>query len=121
MTACHLNQLLLAMKKYTIYRGIDNEIEFKGLKGQFFYYAAIGAVITIMLTLFFHIVGLPIIISIVFLVGGLATSFFVPQHYNKSHGKWGFSKLPVVTMQPKFIVRRKAARNVVKLRAVKRN
>ncbi len=109
------------MKKFSIYRGIDNEIEFKGLKGQYFYYAAIGAVVTIMLTLFFHIVGIPIIISIVFLVGGLASSFFVPQHYNKSHGKWGFNKLPVVTMQPKYIVRRKAARSIVQLRRVKRN
>ena len=109
------------MKKFSIYRGIDNEIEFKGLKGQYFYYAAIGAVITIFLTLFFHIVGLPIIISIIFLVGGLAASYLVPQNYNKSHGKWGFNKLPVVTMQPKYIVRRKAARSIVKVRPVKRS
>ena len=108
------------MKKYTIYRGIDNEIEFKGLKGQYFYYAAIGAVVTIMMTLFFHIVGLPIVISIFFLVGGLAASFLVPQHYNKSHGKWGFNKLPVVAMQPKYIVRRKAARSIVQVRTLKR-
>ncbi|GLU56505.1 transposase [Dyadobacter frigoris] len=109
------------MKKYTIYRGIDNEIEFKGLKGWYFYYAAIGAVVTIMLTLFFHIIGIPLLISIIFLVTGLAASYFVTQHFNKNYGKWGFNKIPVVTMQPQYIVRRKAIRNTVKLRAVKRN
>ena len=45
------------MKKYSIYRGIDNEIEFKGLRGRYFYHAAGGAVGFIMTTLLLHIVG----------------------------------------------------------------
>lgn len=110
----------LAMKKYNIYRGIDNEIEFKGLKGQYFYYAAGGAGCSVFLSLIFHMIGLPIIVSLVFLLIGFSASYFVTTHFNKSHGKWGFNKLPVISLQPRYVVRRKSIRNIVKVRTVKK-
>jgi hypothetical protein len=104
------------MKKYSIYRGIDNEIEFKGLRGRYFYYAAGGAVGFIMTTLLLHILGVPILFNIVFLGSGLAASYLIPTSYNKSHGRWGFDKLPVRSLQPKYIVRYKSIKSIVKLR-----
>jgi hypothetical protein len=104
------------MKKYSIYRGIDNEIEFKGLRGRYFYYAVGGAVGFIMTTLFLHILGVPILFNIVFLGSGLVASYLIPTSYNKSHGRWGFDKLPVRSLQPKYIVRYKSIKSIVKLR-----
>lgn len=104
------------MKRYSIYRGIDNEIEFKGLRGRYFYYAAGGAVGFIMTTLLLHILGVPILFNIVFLGSGLVASYLIPTSYNKSHGRWGFDKLPVRSLQPKHIVRYKSIRSIVRLR-----
>ena len=104
------------MKKYPIYRGIDNEIEFKGLRGQYFYYAAGGAVGFIMTTLVLHILGVPILFNIVFLGSGLMASYLIPTSFNKSHGRWGFDKLPVRSMQPKHIVRYKSINSIVRLK-----
>ncbi|WP_373513764.1 DUF4133 domain-containing protein [Persicitalea sp.] len=102
------------MKKYSIYRGIDNEIEFKGLRGRYFYYAAGGAVGFIMTTLLLHILGVPVVFNIVFLGLGLVASYLIPTSYNKSHGRWGFDKLPVRSQQPKHIVRYRLIRSIVK-------
>lgn len=102
------------MKKYAIYRGIDNEIEFKGLRGRYFYYAAGGAVGFIMTTLLLHILGVPVLFNIVFLCLGLVASYLIPTSYNKSHGRWGFDKLPVRSLQPKHIVRYRSIRSIVK-------
>ncbi len=103
------------MKQYTIYRGIDNEIEFKGLKGRYFYLAAGGAVGCIMVTLLLHIVGMPLGINIVFLCLGLGASYAVPTAYNKSHGRWGFDKLPVKNLQPRYVVRYKSIRSILRI------
>ncbi|HEV7347389.1 DUF4133 domain-containing protein [Telluribacter sp.] len=105
------------MKKYSIYRGVDNEIEFKGLRGQYFYYAAGGGVGCIMTALFLHILGVPILVNILFLVGGLLTAYLVPTAYNKSHGRWGFDKLPVRRLQPRYVVRYQSIRSILKRNA----
>lgn len=101
------------MKKYPIYRGIDNEIEFKGLKGRYFYLAAGGSVGAIMTTLLLHIIGMPIAVNIVFLCLGLGASYAIPTAYNKSHGRWGFDKLPVKNLQPRHVVRYKSIRSIL--------
>ena len=41
------------MKAYIIHRGVDNEIEFRGLRGKHFYYAAICVIATLFLGCFF--------------------------------------------------------------------
>lgn len=103
------------MKKYPIYRGIDNEIEFKGLKGRYFYLAAGGAVGVIMTTLLLHIIGLPLVVNILFLGMGLGASYVIPTAYNKSHGRWGFDKLPVKNLQPRHVVRYKSIRSLLRI------
>jgi hypothetical protein len=101
------------MKKYPIYRGIDNEIEFKGLKGRYFYMAAGGSVGFIMATLLLHILGMPLLLNILFLILGLGASYALPTAYNKSHGRWGFDKLPVRSRQPRYVVRYKSIKSLL--------
>ncbi len=103
------------MKQYYINKGIDNEIEFRGLKGIYLYYAAGGIAGTVMLSLVLHVIGAPLILSLVILIGGLCSSYFVAIHYNKTHGKWGFEKLPIKNLQPKILVRTKSIRKTIKL------
>jgi hypothetical protein len=108
------------MKRYPIYRGIDNEIEFRGLRGRYFYLAAGGCVGCIMLTLLLHILGMPLPVSIVFLSLGLGVSYALPSAYNKSHGRWGFDKLPVRTMQPRHVVRYKSIRSILTIESIRK-
>ncbi|GAB3179631.1 DUF4133 domain-containing protein [Telluribacter humicola] len=111
------------MKRYPIYRGVDNEIEFKGLRGRYFYYAVGGGVGCIMTALFLHILGVPILLNLFFLVAGLLASYLIPTTYNKSHGRWGFDKLSVQRLQPRYVVRYQSIRSLLKnrVRAHKNN
>ncbi|SEJ74553.1 protein of unknown function [Dyadobacter sp. SG02] len=94
------------MKQHNIYRGIDNDIEFKGLRGKYFYYAIGAAVGIIFLTFLLYLIGLPTLFALAFLAIGLIATYIASYRYNTIYGKWGADKLPVTSMQPKYIVRR---------------
>ena len=102
------------MKSYTIYRGVDNEIEFKGLRGKYFYFSIGGAIGTIILTFILYLLGLPIILVMIILALGLAAVYFLSYHYNGLYGRWGAEKLKVKQLQPKYIIRRDSYEKLIK-------
>lgn len=91
------------MKFYAIHRGVDNEIEFRGLRGKHFYYAAICVIATLFMGLFLYMVGMPPVLTLAFLgvVGG-ATLWFIFRN-NKRYGRWGDVKQSVRAQKPHFV------------------
>ena len=64
------------MKSFPVFRGVDNEIEFRGLRGKYFYYAAVGIIASIFLTLFLYIIGLNTLIAISVLLMSAGSTLF---------------------------------------------
>lgn len=91
------------MKSFPVFRGVDNEIEFKGLRGKHFYYAAIGTVVSIFLTLFLYIIGLNPLLAISVLLLGAGSTLFYCYDANKRHGRWGEMKLAIKNQKPLFV------------------
>lgn len=101
------------MKEYRVYRGVDNQIEFKGLKGKYFYYG-IGAILGVILFCFItYLLGVPAIIVIILLLAGMAAAYFMAHHYNQKYGRWGADKMPVTIMQPRHVIRKNTFRAMV--------
>jgi Domain of unknown function (DUF4133) len=67
---------------YPVFRGVDNELEFRGLRGKYFYYAVAGAIGSIFLTLMLYILGVNVLLAMLLMVmvGGGAL------YYNVSSG-----------------------------------
>ncbi len=91
------------MKAYTIHRGVDNEIEFRGLRGKHFYYAAICVIGTLFLGLFLYMLGVPPLLTLLFLsMAGSGTLWFIFRN-NKRYGRWGNVKQSVRSQKPSFV------------------
>ena len=104
------------MKSYSIYRGVDNEIEFRGLRGQHFYYAAGGLIASVFLTLFSYIIGLPILLAMLLLAlgaGGTLTWCFTQQG---RYGRWGTVKQKVQRLKPSFVCQYQSFNRLVPVR-----
>lgn len=101
------------MKSYTIYRGVDNEIEFRGLRGKHFYYAVICVIVVIFTGLFMYMLGISPILALLFLSitgsGGLWLIF----RNNKRHGRWGDVKQVVSVQKPFFVCQQQSFRKLI--------
>lgn len=91
------------MKAYIIHRGVDNEIEFRGLRGKHFYSAAISVIGTLFLGLFLYMVGIPPLLTLLLLgVGGSGALWYIFRN-NKRYGRWGTVKQTVRAQKPNFV------------------
>ncbi|MEJ7691587.1 DUF4133 domain-containing protein [Daejeonella sp.] len=88
---------------YTINKGINKSIEFKGLKAQFIAYLAIGLVFLLIAFAVLYIVGVALYICI-FLVGGAGFILFT-QVYRLSHkyGRYGLMKKAAKSAVPRYL------------------
>jgi hypothetical protein len=91
------------MKSYPVHRGADNEIEFKGLRGRHFYYAASGLIGSVFCTLFGYIVGLPPLLAVFVLLAGSGATLGWSYRNNTRYGRWGADKWTVQRLKPHFI------------------
>jgi Na+-transporting methylmalonyl-CoA/oxaloacetate decarboxylase gamma subunit len=91
------------MKEFTIFKGVDNEIEFKGLRGKYFYFGAIGGVGSIFSCLILVIIGIPSVIVFLLLILLLITSISAAFHFSQKYGRWGMEKQPIQKRKPHFI------------------
>lgn len=112
-----LNQCYL-MKSFPVFRGVDNEIEFKGLRGKYFYYAAVGIVVSIFLTLFLYIIGLNPLLAISVLLLGAGSTLFYTYDANKRHGRWGTVKLAVKNQKPFFVYQNRSFARLVEIQTL---
>jgi hypothetical protein len=91
------------MKEFIVFKGVDHEIEFKGLRGKYFYIGAIGGVGSIFICLLLVILGLPsvvVFLLLLLLLGGTVSAAF---HLSKKYGRWGMEKQPIQERKPHFI------------------
>jgi hypothetical protein len=91
------------MKYYTIHRGVDNEIEFRGLRGKHFYHAAICVIATLFLGLFLYMVGVPPLLTLTFLSVAGSSALWLIFRNNKRYGRWGAVKQTVRAHKPHFV------------------
>lgn len=76
----------MANSVYQINKGINQSIEFKGLKAQYIWYLGAGLVALLIVFAILYFIGLPSIICVGFI--GVAGALLVIQMYNLS-GKYG--------------------------------
>ncbi|AFK05589.1 conjugative transposon protein TraF (plasmid) [Emticicia oligotrophica DSM 17448] len=95
------------MIEYKINRGVENEIEFKGLKGKYVYIFSIGIGASLFGGIFLTIIGLPNIVSSILAGIGIIGSTVYAFQQNKIYGRWGRDKKLAQNMYPAGIVRRK--------------
>lgn len=107
-----------SMKSFPVFRGVDNEIEFRGLRGKYFYYAAIGIIASIFLTLFLYIIGLNTLIAISVLLISAGSTLFYTYDANKRHGRWGENKLAVKNHKPFFVYQNHSFARLIEIRTL---
>jgi Domain of unknown function (DUF4133) len=88
------------MTYHKINRGVENEIEFKGLKGRYVYISGLGIGGSLFGGIFLTIIGFPNILSSIFAgVGAIGTTIYAFQQ-NKRNGRWGKDKKIAQGMYP---------------------
>jgi hypothetical protein len=88
---------------YHINKGVNNPIEFKGLKAQYISYLAIGLVILLVLFASMYIVGVNLFVcmSVIFTCG--ITLFVSVFHLSNKYGEYGLLKKGAKRYIPKSI------------------
>lgn len=103
------------MSGYTINKGVGKPVEFKGLRSQYFIYAVVGTVISVVLFFIFSfIVGqsVAVIISVVFFVISISGCYYL----NNRFGEYGLTQYYARKATPKRIV---VGRRIYKILSVK--
>jgi Domain of unknown function (DUF4133) len=90
---------------FEINRGVENEIEFRGLRGKYVYYTALGVGTSLFTGIILSIFGLPNYIMIVLVAIGIGISTYWGYDENKKYGKWGRTKLAAKNKLPKVLYR----------------
>ena len=106
------------MKEFIIFKGVDHEIEFKGLRGKYFYLGAIGGVGSIFSCLILVIIGIPSIVVFLLLLLLLSATISAAFHLSKKYGRWGMEKQPVQERKPHFIHQKMPFHKIVPVKAV---
>lgn len=88
---------------YKINKGINQSIEFKGLKAQYIWYLGGGVIILMILFAGMYIIGLPSLVCIGII--GIAGSTLVVKVYRLSHkyGEYGMMKALARKQVPKAV------------------
>jgi hypothetical protein len=74
---------------YSIAKGTNKTVEFKGLSAQYLYMFAGGVVMSVFLFLILHFFGIPSLINLMFVGGGLFVFVYYIFTTNKKYGKYG--------------------------------
>lgn len=93
----------MANSVYQINKGINQSIEFKGLKAQYIWYLGGGLVVLLILFAVLYIIGLPSLVCVGFI--GAAGSFLVFKIYRMSnkYGEYGLMKALAKKQVPRCI------------------
>jgi len=88
---------------YKINKGINQSIEFKGLKAQYIWYLGGGVIVLMILFAICYIAGLPTFVCIAFI--GTCGTFLVVKTYrlSRKYGEYGMMKAIARRQLPKAI------------------
>lgn len=76
-------------RPFTIHKGVNRPIEFRGLKAQYIYYLAIGLAVLLILFCVMYICGVPVYLGLALILvagGGLFTGVTRLSHRFGAHG-----------------------------------
>lgn len=93
------------MKEFEVIRGVSNEIEFKGLRGKYVYYLALGIGAVIFLGILLSVLGIPSLLMLIFIGSLIAGISYWVYSQNKKFGRWGKIKSAAKTKVPKVLYR----------------
>lgn len=88
---------------YTINKGVNRPIEFRGLKAQYFYYLAIGLAVLLILFCVMYISGVPVYLGLVLILALGAGLFTGVTRLSHRFGEYGLKKLLASRKLPKAI------------------
>lgn len=93
----------MANSVYRINKGINQSIEFKGLKAQYIWYLGGGVIVLMVLFAALYIAGVPSLVCITLI--GIAGTVLVVKIYRMSHryGEYGMMKALAKRQVPKAV------------------
>lgn len=93
----------MANSVYTITKGINQPLTFKGLKAQYIWYLGGGLVVLLVLFAVLYIIGINTFIILI-VVGGAGIFLFTKVYkLSKTYGQYGMMKRAAKRMLPKTI------------------
>lgn len=95
---------LRGMPRYEILRGVDNEIEFYGLKGKYVWGFFIGVGGAIFLGIILFLILPSQTLAAFISIGSVAAVIYFTLKWNKEYGRWGMEKKAIEKKLPGFVV-----------------
>lgn len=78
--------------KYIINKGVNNAIEFKGLKAQYIAYLAAGLLVLLLLFALMYFIGIPTAICLLIVITAGTGLFVFVMRYSTKYGEYGLMK-----------------------------
>ena len=94
----------MANLSYTVNKGINRPIEFKGLKAQYIYYLAIGLAILLVSFAILYITGVPVYVCVAIIVLAGSALFWYVFRYSHQYGEHGMMKAMARRQVPEAII-----------------
>jgi uncharacterized membrane protein YfcA len=92
------------MPRYEISKGVDNEIEFYGLRGKWVWRFFIGAGGSIFLGIMLFLLLPSQTLAALLAVGAITAVVYFTLKGNRRYGRWGMEKKAVEKKLPAFVV-----------------
>jgi len=96
----------MASQVYKINKGVNQSVEFKGLKAQYIWYLGIGIVVLVILFSVLYFLRIPSLICVI-IIGLLGLLFFLRIYrLSQQYGEFGLMKALAKKQLPKHVVSR---------------
>ncbi len=82
----------MSVSVYSINKGINRPIEFKGLKAQYIWYLGGGLLVLLILFAILYIAGLHPVLCLVIIVAAATALFMHVYKLSRKHGQYGMMK-----------------------------
>ncbi|MBV4359079.1 DUF4133 domain-containing protein [Pinibacter aurantiacus] len=93
----------MAASIYTINKGVNKSIEFKGLKAQYIWYLAGGLLVLLILFAILYVVGVNTYICLIIILGCGTVLFTQVYRMSKTYGAYGLMKKAAKRKVPQVI------------------
>ncbi|MCC9137519.1 DUF4133 domain-containing protein [Pontibacter silvestris] len=93
----------MATSVYTINKGVNRSLEFRGLRAQYITYLALGLVLLLLLFTLLYLAGAPVAACLAFIALAGAALFGAVYHLNNTYGEYGLLKMAARRQVPACI------------------
>ncbi|MDR2408613.1 MAG: DUF4133 domain-containing protein [Bacteroidales bacterium] len=99
--------------EYTVFKGINKTVEFKGLRAQYLVYFVVGVIILFMLFVILRMFSVNIVGSIITVVGLALILIVSVFRMNAKYGQYGLMKKQAQRRCPRFLISRKSFHTIL--------